>query len=228
MDTILDTYRTCLWVHGKHIVDVQKGAIIWKNVHLMFQKWTAVEHQLLLQEHQARDKLAKKLKLSKPHAKRHDQETEEWNNIPLLYRMEENYICPEESHWQQRYYKALFPENTPIKIICQQYYEGLDWVFQYYTSDCPDCRWKYDFSYPPLFSDLTLYEQSTKITCRTDISFLPVTSIEQLRYVLPPIHHFLIPDEMVNKEQNKEKIKASVPERLIFAYCRYLWEAHIQ
>ena len=224
MDILLDTYRLCLWKHGKHVVDAHQGLIIWKNVHIMFQKWAKMEHELLLQEHHTRDVLAKKL--HQTHAKR--PALEQWNNIPLLYRMEETYICPQETHWQQRYYRSLFPGNPPIQQICQQYYEGLEWVFRYYTSDCPDWRWKYDFSYPPLFEDLILCGLPIQKRCHP-YQHIPVTPTEQLLYVLPPVHHYLIPGMDGGFAETGCGVAKPVEkcrERCVFAYCRYFWEAH--
>ena len=64
---------------------------------------------------------------------------------------------PVKEGWNYRYYKTLFEcEPTPerVKQICMNYMEGLEWTFKYYRSSCPDWRWKYNYSYPPLLSDL--------------------------------------------------------------------------
>ena len=88
-----------------------------------------------MQEHVLRDKTEHQLINNK-------KSTEDMNNLPILYRKEEHYICPKERGWEVRYYQALFEKSVDRKQICTNYCEGLAWVFRYYTSPCPNWQWK--------------------------------------------------------------------------------------
>jgi 5'-3' exonuclease len=151
-------------------------------------------------------------------------------NLPVIYRTDEKYICPEEYGWESRYYKRLLdisPEEQDIKKICINYLEGLEWVFKYYTGDCPNWRWKYSESYPPLLSDLIKYIPSTKQ--RTFLEYQPKNPFKpttQLAYVLPPNQFSLLPDAM--KTYLLENHSQLYPQYYEFkwAFCRYFWEAH--
>ena len=107
------------------------------------------------------------------------------------------------------------------------YLEGLEWVMAYYTNGCLDWRWKYNYDYPPLLSDLIKYIP------QWDCEFLekkpknPVTPMVQLSYVLPKNSLQLIPN---NKYITLLK---HVPEyynddcEIVWAFCKYMWESHI-
>ena len=83
-----------------------------------------------------------------------------FQNVPIIYRHQESYICPEANFWESRYYKSLFKSqatNKFMKELCNNYLEGLEWVFKYYSKGCYDWQWKYNYHYPPLFKDLLHY-----------------------------------------------------------------------
>ena len=80
--------------------------------------------------------------------------------IPTYERTLEMYINPFKPNWQVRYYKCLFGlkrTSDNLKEISNNYLEGLEWTYKYYTSGCPHWRWKYNYHYPPLFVDLCKY-----------------------------------------------------------------------
>ena len=250
MNLLLDTYRKYLLKSQKHLVDVENGQVFWKHVHYFFTLLVPTEHERFLQEHALRDKMEHQIKNNK-------KDAEDINNIPILYRKEEHYICPHEKGWKTRYYKALFGEDVAegftstggavkpissvdvdelrssksmddeemifIKKVCKNYCEGLEWVFRYYTSNCPNWQWKYGYNYPPLFSDLVQYAPMQVTNQHRYIPkqyvYNPVTAHQQLMYVIPYSQASLIPGE--NVDVKKSKI------RCVFAYCRYFWESHI-
>jgi 5'-3' exonuclease len=81
-------------------------------------------------------------------------------NLPVIYRCDEKYICPQEEGWEARYYKRMLdmkPSKENIEKVCLNYLEGLEWVYHYYTGECQDWRWKYSYTYPPLLADLSKY-----------------------------------------------------------------------
>ena len=135
-----------------------------------------------------------------------DKETV-FNNTPLIYREDEQYINPTEFKWQNRYYKNLFEETDKVEDICNNYLQGLEWVFRYYTDDCYDWNWKYNYNYPPLLVDM--FSTTTKTKYFLKCMFNPVDAKTQLDYVLP-------------EGKNIKDLKFK------WAFCRYLWEGHIE
>jgi 5'-3' exonuclease len=77
-----------------------------------------------------------------------------FNNAPLIYREVEHYINPTQPKWQKRYYKALFGPDVCIEKVCANYYEMLEWVFDYYTGDCQDWRKRYSYDGVVLLEDV--------------------------------------------------------------------------
>ena len=89
-----------------------------------------------------------------------DDKMEKFNLIPIKNRQLEKYINPLESHWDYRYYTALFDvdiDGNRLKDICKNYLEAIQWTSHYYTSGCIDWRWRYKYHYPPLLKDLLTY-----------------------------------------------------------------------
>ena len=63
-----------------------------------------------------------------------------------------------ENEWNYSYYQALGSEGSFQKDLkkdmCQNYIEGIMWVFNYYFKECIDYTWQYKFSHGPLMTDL--------------------------------------------------------------------------
>jgi len=142
-----------------------------------------------------------------------------FNNAPLIYREVEHYINPTQRKWQDRYYNALIGSNITIENVCANYYEGLEWVYNYYTGECTDWRWKYEYDYPPLLVDMVLIKKKNGIT-RRNTSLKPFHPKTQLAYVLPPQYLDLDDSE---REKGYYKFEGDFK----WAYCRYLWEGHL-
>jgi hypothetical protein len=55
----------------------------------------------------------------------------------------------------------------------------------------------------------------------------PITSLEQLQYVLPPaLQRALLPGNMhVSGNDTDDKVKRGL--KIKWAYCKYFWEAHL-
>jgi len=220
---LLDIYRKIIGNYSGRFLISSSNEIQWKNVKMFISEIAKLEYGFLLNEYFVRDNFDKRT-----YPETTDKEKEEvLKNVPVLYRAEEKYICPNEPYWENRYYKSLFHINkSGVQNICINYLEGLEWVFRYYTDDCPDWRWKYNYHYPPLFADLVKYIPDKESTFIKKNDNRPFTEYAQLSYVLPPSVHYLLPSTISNIL--KERYDSSYPETYSFqwAFCRYLWEAH--
>lgn len=225
INVLLDVYKKYIANNTRSfLISKETRQIEWDNVYILIKNIASFEHQLLLDEYSVRDKF--------------DNKKRDNNNIdlealiqdaPILYRIDEKYIHPQEKFWQERYYKALFGidrTNDNIKEICNNYLEGLEWVYKYYTGNCPDWRWKYNYSYPPLFSDLfsNIHKGKYDLIKNTNKPFSPIV---QLSYVLSLKQLDILPISM--KEKIIKNYIDFYPEKIEFkwAFCRYFWESHV-
>jgi 5'-3' exonuclease len=181
--------------------------IQWSSFSYFLQQLAKIEHELLLQEYDIREKQYKRYF---PENTPEEKETS-LLHAPIQLRGEELYISPRDVGWQMRYYKTLFHTKYPtrelIQRICYNYLQGLEWVFLYYTSGCPDWKWQYGYDYPPLFADLYAY-LTTDFHSNFTIGS-PCTVEEQMKYILPS-----------NVDISSKPIES-------WAFCKYLWEAHL-
>ena len=218
---ILDTYKNTIGKYpDRSLIHPLSKEIMWKYVGYFITELAKKEHQNILQEHKMRDKFEHRVFPSKTQKEKEDL----IENVPIIYRMEEKYICPEEQGWESRYYQTLFdvdPTQPVIYSICENYIEGLAWVFQYYTQGAKNNRWNYRYYYAPLLCDLKKY--IGKIDLQEIYKDTPVCSNdEQLKYVVPPdILQELFPNDITIQQMEKTPVF-----NLRWAYCRYLWEAH--
>ena len=227
MDVLLDTYKMTLGnKKDEYLINEENGKIDWINVNKYINKVQEKEEDYLKQEHSNRNRFD-----SYKFGETTKEEKEKaLQNTPIIYRREEKYISPHDYGWEDRYYKSLFgKERKPknIKEICNNYIEGLEWVHVYYTHDCIDWKWKYNYHYPPLFKDLIKYIPHFQMeyfsnSKKPDI-FSPYT---QLAYVLPKDNLYLLPKE--KELWLLKNYKEYYPDNynFIWAYCRYFWEAH--
>jgi 5'-3' exonuclease len=223
IDTLLSVYRSVIGKHtNKSFID-KNMQIVWRNVLLFFNTLAKEEHTRLLVEYNTRDKFGKRKWTTENEQSRDNVVL----NIPIIYRSEENYISPQNQYWELRYYKTLFSSNYNVKNICINYLEGLEWVFKYYTNNCPDWRWKYNYHYPPLMKDICKYIPNKFHdfiqNCRK-----PFSSYLQLAYVLPKRTQSLLPSHIQNYLTDHCSQYYANDEDIQFqwAFCRYFWEAH--
>ena len=233
---ILDVYRKVIAnTPNRYLLSkTNPPKIVWKEFYTLMKELAKNEYHYICQEYSQRRKWDNKSPEIQP-KKTVKEKSELLQNTPVLYRQEENYICPHESKWESRYYKILFPENTQVNDVCKNYLEGLEWVFQYYMEGKVDWIWKYNYHYPPLLVDL-----ATKVPI-LPTKFLPqrmtssVHPYTQLCYVLPPIHHHLLPKNIQSMLRKKYKhvYEIKVDEKNIpildfkWAFCRFFWESHV-
>jgi 5'-3' exoribonuclease 1 len=118
--------------------------------------------------------------------------------------------------------------NTENKRkICTNYLEAIEWVFFYYSGNCPDWRWSYEYHYPPLLTDL--YNHIPDF----DTKFIkqnrkPFPANVQLAYVLPPSQYDLLSENMRLYIRNKHAELLNATVEFQWAFCRYFWEAHLK
>lgn len=254
---LLNAYAKEISANGtssKYLISTKTGKIQWKWVFVLLRELAKYENDFIKKEYHDRNHMHSRISTSDKTKK--DREVL-FENTPMLYRADEHYISPDEQGWESRYYKIAFgedgciehhslntkKENLFIKNVCINYLEGLEWVFKYYTEGCPHWRWKYNYNYPPLLSDLIQYIPQfetdffvyDKNTARCDqLSMTPYSADEQLMYVLPRAYHYLIQNEykeQVIKKMGKEKYHYLFPEldqlKFKWMFCRYFWECHL-
>jgi len=229
--------RNLMAIYKEHIgkfedrglVSITDCIIQWTNVKILFNEIARQEHRFLLHEHTLRDKMDGRIWADNTP----EEKAQLLLNTPIIYRQAEKYINPKDSGWETRYYKTLFHSTKPFasddKIsVSINYLQGLEWVFKYYTSGCPDWKWKYNHSYPPLFKDLI---KSIPLNNTTEFILphknnRPFSPYLQLAYVLPGSQLSLLPSVMTHFL--REKYHHFYPEQydFIWAFCRYFWEAH--
>ena len=220
---LLDIYRICIGnERDRYLISPVTNKLQWTNIGRFIKEIAKNEKQLLVQEYNVRKKFDRFNFTEKTVEEKQDLLL----NAPVIYRAKEKYICPEESFWEDRYYKALFHQNVSVVEVCRNYYEGLEWVYTYYNSECLNWRWKYNYNYPPLFTDLCKYIPSEGLITVKDEGLKPVSPIVQLCYVMPRSNLHLLPKGIEDKI--KEEMDGFYPMEYEFswAFCRYFWEAH--
>lgn len=221
---LMDTYRMIIGKYADRSLIID-NKIQWNWVSLFLNEIAKNEHQYILKEYSLRDKMDRRVWSNNTE----EDKEQILLNMPIIYREDEKYISPKNLGWEKRYYKQLLHIKTThenIKEVSINYLEGLEWVFKYYTNGCPDWKWKYNYSYPPLIKDLVKYVPKEKFDFIQPNESIPFSPYLQLAYVLPlsnlgllpePISRFLIEnfDEYYPTEYNFK-----------WAFCRYFWEAH--
>jgi 5'-3' exonuclease len=223
---LLDIYRNCIGNCSNRFL-INNNKIQWRIVSIFINEVAKSEHELLLNEYFVRDKFDKRHLLESTPQEKDDI----INSTPIIYRQKEKYICPQEPEWEKRYYKSLFDftkNNENIKSLSNNYLEGLEWVYKYYSDSCPDWRWKYNYHYPPLYADLCKYipHFETDFIVPNKNSNKPFSKMAQLSYVMPSSNLELLPDNICAFLKNN--YPELYPEKYDFewAFCRYFWEAH--
>ena len=220
IDYILNFYKK------NNLRIIKNNKIIWKNFKKLIQDLSEHEEQFAMKEHATRNKMQKALS-----NKFKNIETEDaLMSIPILDRKVENYINIGDHGWQERYYKELFDieiTDERRKQISINYLEGLEWNYKYYTENCIDWRWHYKYKYPPLLQDLYKYIPQFDTTFIEPNNNKAVDPMVQLAYVLPRNSLDLLPEKIY---KNLIRLKPNwyrLDFKLIWAYCRYLWEGHV-
>ncbi len=200
--------------------------IYWKNVRRLVQFLADNEEEFLKQETKQRDR---KERHPLPNVTEEDK-LNQFLNIPLYDRSIEKRINPYKANWQERYYDNLFnmrPNASNVRAVCPNYLEGLEWTMKYYTTGCDDWRWCYNYSYPPLLSDLMHYIPITEKEFVVTKPANPVSELVQLCYVLPKQSLQYLPPNLYKKLTYDYGHWYKTDCSFLWAYCRYFWEAHV-
>jgi 5'-3' exonuclease len=201
--------------------------IYWKNVRKLVQFLADNEEEFLKEETKKRDRMEKR---PLPNATKEDDKLNQFLNIPLYERSIEKRINPYKPNWQERYYDSLFnmnPNSANVRAVCTNYLEGLEWTMKYYTTGCPDWRWCYNYSYPPLLSDLIHYIPITEKIFVVSKPANPVSELVQLCYVLPKQSLQYLPPNLYKKLLYDYGHWYNTNCTFLWAYCRYFWETHV-
>ena len=225
--TILETYRKLIARYpDRRFISLTSGNIQWKWVKLFLRNLANDERRLIINEYESRHKMEKRFYP----ANTHEERMNAFENIPTIYRAEEHYIQPGEPGWESRYYDVAFHLTDPlqqINNICNNYLEGLEWTFKYYTEGCPHWRWKYNYHYPPLLVDLVkiIPDFETTYIDQTAGINKPFRPNTQLAYVIPPWNHNLLQDS--GSQILEESYYVGIGElRFQWMFCKFFWESH--
>ena len=225
IDKMMNAYREINKTSDKRLCLTDGTRIYWKHVRSLCAFLATHEEKYLKEEVALRDK-------KEGMHKRHDAKLGLEENafklfelLPSHEREMEKYINPSQPYWQSRYYETLFgfsgSDVDKKRAVSLNYLEGLKWNMKYYTSGCPDWKWKYQYHYPPLLSDLLkempYFETEMVVSYAT-----PVSELFQLYYVLPKQSAYLLPCELREKKEAEED-----EYEFIWCFCKYFCECHV-
>lgn len=216
--------------------------IVWKNFRKLIEVLCEQEEQSFIEEYTKIKKMSNRILQNK-----NENENENLNgkeqlekkidyiilNYPSLDRSIEDNIDPLNEGWINRYYENLFNienmNDNIIKEICINYVEGLEWTFYYYNSGCPDWNWYYKYNYPPLLNDFIKYIPyfNTNLIHKNQ-NKNTISPIVQLSYVLPYSSLNLLPENIRKKLINNHKEWYRDDFELKWAFCKYIWESHVE
>ena len=236
---LLDIYRIVIGNKPKCFLlsETTPPTLEWRQVSKLISSLAKHEHSFILQEYAIRKKWNYR-SIDSFKCKTDKEKEETFQSTPILFREEELYISPQQDGWKERYYfrffrekeNASFSETVSKKEICINYLEGLEWVCKYYSSNCPDWTWKYNYTYPPLLIDLVSFvpHYSTTFLKTHSNMYRSFSPNVQLAYVLPKSQLHLLSEK--NKRILLEKYTSYYPETNLqfkWAFCRYFWESHV-
>jgi 5'-3' exonuclease len=227
VDKMINAYKATIGDTNENLTDGK--TIYWKNVRKVVQHLANLEEEFIIKEHRSRNnKQRQSLPDTTP-----EEKFKKFEATPLYERELEEYINPIKEYWQGRYYRALFGINSDTngeqkRDVSINYLQGLEWTMKYYTTGCPDWRWRYKYNYPPLLKDLIQYIPvfDTEFVLKKPEN--PVSEMVQLCYVLPRSSLNLLPNklyfELLRRYDHWYKGNCD----FVWAYCRYFWESHVE
>jgi 5'-3' exonuclease len=204
IQVLTDTYyQTIGRFQNRSLIRPDINRIHWTYFGIFISELAKNERNYLIKEHSIRDKWDRHVWPTKTPL---DIENL-YLNLPVIYRCNEKYICPEEYGWEARYYKRMFdmePTKENIGSVCKNYLEGLEWMWEYYIEGSKDWRWRYERKNAPLLKDMIkeMPKEGEMMKKKEENAY---STEEQKKYVIP----------------EKEEIEE---EERIKGYKRYNWE----
>ena len=226
VDKMLNAYRATIDTN-ENLCDGK--TIYWHNVRKVIKFLADSEEDYIISEHKSRNsKERREMPQNSP-----EEKIKRFDSTPIYEREIEKYINPVKPYWQSRYYRALFGIKTDTnedqkKDIATNYLQGLEWTMKYYTSGCPDWRWRYKYNYPPLLTDLIKHVPVFGCEFVPVKQPAPVAELVQLCYVLPRDNLDLLPPKLVAKLLSNYDHWYKGNCDFVWAYCRYFWESHVE
>ena len=226
IDKMINAYKATIAGTNENLTDGK--TIYWRNVRKLVEHLAKLEEDFIIKEHLFRNK---KEKIKMPNTTPVEK-FKSFESLPVYEREVERFINPVKPYWQYRYYNSLFgikkdESEEKKQDISINYLQGLEWTMKYYTSGCPDWRWKYKYNYPPLLQDLIKVVPLFDKTFVPEKPLNPVSEFVQLCYVLPRSSLSLLPVnlhmELIRRYEHWYKVDCD----FVWAYCRYFWESHV-
>lgn len=225
VNKMLNAYKATLGATSDNLTDGKK--IYWKNVRKLVSFLCDAEEENFKIEMKSRDRREQGFMPDKTA----EEKFKKFDSLPIYERQLEKYINPFKKGWEERYYKELFDidirDEERKKQICKEYLEGLEWTMKYYTTGCPDWRWRYSYHYPPLLTDLMHYIPYFDAEFIVSVPMNPVNELVQLCYVLPKQSLHFLPEELYKKLSTNYSHWYKKDCEFIWAFCRYFWESHV-
>jgi 5'-3' exonuclease len=226
VDKMLNAYKATIGDTNEILTDGK--TIYWNNVRKVVKFLANLEEEFIVKEHRSRNNKERHLLPENTP----EEKFKKFEATPLYEREIEKFINPVKPHWQSRYYNSLFgikhDDEEKIRSISINYLQGLEWTMKYYTSGCPDWRWKYKYNYPPLLQDLIIYIPLFENIFVPEKPQNPVSEIVQLCYVLPRSCLNLLPQKLYFELIRRHDLWYKGNCEYVWAYCRYFWESHVE
>jgi 5'-3' exoribonuclease 1 len=227
VDKMMDAYRSTIGQTNDFITDGK--TIKWNNLRKVVSHLASQEEEFFKKEHLLRNK---KEKYYMPDTTP-EEKFKKFEATPNYDREMEKFINPIKPYWQSRYYRGLFSIKSDSneeqkRDIAINFLQGLEWTMKYYTTGCPNWRWRYKYCYPPLLEDLIKYIPVF------DTEFVPtkkqnaVSEIVQLCYVLPRTSLHLLPPKLYHELLRRYDHWYKGDCDYVWSYCRYFWESHVE
>ena len=226
VDKMLGAYKATIGLSANENLTDGKQ-IFWKNVRKLVAFLANMEEEYFKNEAKLRDK---RERYTLPE-ETSEQKYMKFEAIPTYERETEKYINPYKVGWQSRYYKSLMNvdrDEIRCKQISLNYLQGLEWTMKYYTSGCPDWRWKYNYNYPPLLQDLLTYIPYFDTVYIKDNGAVAVSPYTQLSYVLPRQSLHFLPEKIYRRLKEDYSHWYPTDCEFVWAYSRYFWESHVE